>query len=40
MFLRSFNSGGIARMGYFDYTVVTGKFEMQVPNSDLDGMAG
>lgn len=30
----------IARMGYFDYTVVTEKFEMHVPGSDADAQAG
>lgn len=30
----------IARMGYFDYTVVTEKFEMRVPGSDADAQAG
>lgn len=33
----------IARMGYFDYTVVTDTFEMQVPNADpaeAYGLAG
>lgn len=30
----------IARMGYFDYTVVTEKFEMRVPGSDSAAQAG
>lgn len=30
----------IARMGYFDYTVVTDTFEMRVPGSDADAQAG
>jgi len=30
----------IARMGYFDYTVVTEKFEMRVPGSDDAARAG
>ena len=33
----------IARLGYFDYTVVTDTFEMQVPNADpaeAYGLAG
>lgn len=30
----------IARMGYFDYTVVTEKFEMRVPGSDAAAKAG
>lgn len=32
----------IARMGYYDYTVVTDTFEMRVPGSDDDaaGLAG
>ncbi|AOY73953.1 flavin reductase family protein (plasmid) [Arthrobacter sp. TES] len=30
----------IARMGYYDYTVVTDTFEMKVPSSDADEMAG
>lgn len=30
----------IARMGYFDYTVVTEIFEMRVPNSDAGARAG
>jgi Conserved protein/domain typically associated with flavoprotein oxygenases, DIM6/NTAB family len=30
----------IARMGYYDYTVVTDTFEMRVPQSDADEMAG
>lgn len=30
----------IARMGYFDYTVVTETFEMRVPGSDADARAG
>ncbi len=30
----------IARMGYFDYTVVTETFEMRVPGADGDAQAG
>lgn len=30
----------IARMGYFDYTVVRETFEMRVPGSDVDARAG
>lgn len=30
----------IARMGYFDYTVVSETFEMRVPGSDADAQAG
>lgn len=30
----------IARMGYYDYTVITDTFEMRVPGSDADEMAG
>ena len=30
----------ISRMGYFDYTVVTDKFEMRVPGSDSAAQAG
>ncbi|MCT1367195.1 flavin reductase family protein [uncultured Kocuria sp.] len=30
----------IARMGYFDYTVVTDTFEMRVPGADADAQAG
>lgn len=30
----------IARMGYFDYTVVEKTFEMRVPNSDVNAQAG
>ena len=30
----------IARLGYFDYTVVTDIFEMRVPGSDADAQAG
>ena len=30
----------IARMGYFDYAVVRDTFEMRVPGSDADAMAG
>lgn len=30
----------IARMGYFDYTVIRETFEMQVPGSDTDARAG
>jgi flavin reductase (DIM6/NTAB) family NADH-FMN oxidoreductase RutF len=30
----------IARMGYFDYTVVRDTFEMRVPGSDSDARAG
>lgn len=30
----------IARMGYYDYTVITDTFEMKVPCSDADEMAG
>lgn len=30
----------IARMGYFDYTVVTETFEMRVPGSDSEAQAG
>lgn len=30
----------IARMGYYDYTVVTEKFEMRVPGADGDAQAG
>ncbi|UUZ60205.1 hypothetical protein [Nocardioides sp. B-3] len=33
----------IARMGYYDYTVVSDTFEMQVPGADRDeayGLAG
>lgn len=30
----------IARLGYFDYTVVKETFEMRVPNSDTDAQAG
>ncbi|UYY80617.1 flavin reductase family protein [Arthrobacter sp. YA7-1] len=30
----------IARMGYYDYTVITDTFEMKVPGSDADEMAG
>jgi flavin reductase (DIM6/NTAB) family NADH-FMN oxidoreductase RutF len=30
----------IARLGYFDYTVVRETFEMRVPGSDKDARAG
>ena len=30
----------IARMGYFDYTVVTERFEMRVPGADAAAQAG
>jgi hypothetical protein len=30
----------IARLGYFDYTVVDNVFEMRVPGSDHDAQAG
>lgn len=30
----------IARLGYFDYTVIRETFEMRVPGSDADAQAG
>ena len=30
----------IARLGYFDYTVIDNVFEMRVPGSDGDAQAG